>query len=463
MMRGFTKSIKQLRKQTLILVALSIGLFLLLIIFGIWNYNHPFFQADDNPPQEKSWAQADFNTFDLDNTEIDGDKITLKKSSPYSYVVTDSGPPPNDPTARVNYEVAEFGYLDKSNNFYLSTNTGGSCTQHNRCGGNCPVVKKFSASNQNTNNQVFGFDRFGNFDDWSCDSPNRVAIDNDGNLYISTTYSWKIMKVSSSGEFIMERPIPAGAGSGVVWIKDALYTIGQGKLTKFDDNLNVISEKVHAGFQYDTYLGDFRTDSDDNLYVAPYSAPIYKYDSSGNFLYTINPQNARRCGSVGCVPHRIYLDQNKDLWINYRKGTEDWGYQKLVYQSNITSGTVTLPAFDAGFRADWLKVLTTSQLPVGTQIYSSIRVAESLDDLSVAPFVPLTPGLRISGQYAQLQLLLQSYSLIVSPSVQTVTLQYAQSPDLNENQNINGNENTNNQCGSSNADYDPNFFILTHP
>jgi streptogramin lyase len=157
------------------------------------------------------------------------------------------------------------------------------------------------------NNRIQKFDSDGNFltlwgskgtDDgqFNCSSFCMVAVDLQGNVFVTDNNNTRIQKFDSNGKFLAKwgswgsedgqfiNPFGIAVdGQGNVYVGD----VGNTRIQKFDGNGKFLMKWGSRGFkdgQFSNDLADIAVDSQGNIYVTDRNNGIYQFDRKGQFL-----------------------------------------------------------------------------------------------------------------------------------------------------------------------------------
>lgn len=134
------------------------------------------------------------------------------------------------------------------------------------------------------------------FDDGQFQGPYDVAVDKNGNVYVTDVNNARIQKFDGSGNFLTKWGSPGSGngqfaglrgigvdGSGNVYVADR----SNNRIQKFDGDGNYITQwgSQGSGDGQFNYPMDVAVDTDGNVYVADcYNSRIQKFDSNGTYI-----------------------------------------------------------------------------------------------------------------------------------------------------------------------------------
>ncbi len=161
---------------------------------------------------------------------------------------------------------------------------------------------------------VVNHEEFGYLTKWSTDNPRDIALDNDGNLYVVGQHS--ISKYSPDGTLLSKIEEREGGDYHLSWnMHVAVDTNGniyvtnddRNSVIKFDSNGNYITKWGSFGggnSQFNRPHG-IAVDSDGNVYICDHNNHrISKFNSDGTFIATWGSQG----GSDGLFQHPLAID-----------------------------------------------------------------------------------------------------------------------------------------------------------
>ncbi len=166
-------------------------------------------------------------------------------------------------------------------------------------------VQKYSASG--TLVSEFGSQGAG---DGQFDTPQDVALDTSGNIYVADTNNNRVQKLDSTGNYVSQfDPLEQGSGKYIVVTRVSLDSLGNIYVfghwdsdPGISNNWQPVVQRYNASGVFQTQLinssgtatnqlysyaqnTDLTTDTSNNLYITDaYNHRVLKYDSSGNFL-----------------------------------------------------------------------------------------------------------------------------------------------------------------------------------
>lgn len=160
----------------------------------------------------------------------------------------------------------------------------------------------------------------------SFSSPNGIAVDGSGNIYVSDTLNHRIVKFDSSGTYIRHIGTGSnGTGNDAFWDPygiavdkdDNLYIADykNNRIQKFDSNGNYLASIT--GDSNMAVIGpmDVAVDSNGNIYEVEYSSSkALKFDSNGNYLLTLADLGQGEEGKL-YYPHGISIDAEDNVYI----------------------------------------------------------------------------------------------------------------------------------------------------
>jgi DNA-binding beta-propeller fold protein YncE len=170
-------------------------------------------------------------------------------------------------------------------------------------------------------------------------NPRGVAVDSQGNVYVTDTFNHRIQKFDPDGNFITQWGL-SGFGDGQFYLpivaatdsNDYVYVADtwNHRIQKFDSSGNFITKwgsyGSGDGFFYAPH--GIIADSSGDIYVADtLNDRIQKFDSSGNFI--------TKWGSSGMgdsqfnQPHGIFVDPNDNVYV-----TDSWNHKVQKFDSD---------------------------------------------------------------------------------------------------------------------------------
>jgi tripartite motif-containing protein 71 len=154
-------------------------------------------------------------------------------------------------------------------------------------------------------------------------APNDVAVDHEGNIYVSTQGTPKIKKFNSEG-ILVDQWRTSGADEGQFTYSAGLAIDAQGNIYVADIGSTEIEKFDNAG----NFLLQWATeppagpasvvvDQDGYAYVdnfSPHEHPIQKFDSHGNLVLAWGESGSGE-GQIGGQPEDIALDKNGNVYV----------------------------------------------------------------------------------------------------------------------------------------------------
>jgi len=177
-------------------------------------------------------------------------------------------------------------------------------------------------------------------------SPNGVAVDSSGNIYVADTGNARIQKFDSNGNFILkfgtvgsdigQFAFPFGVAvdsTGNIYAADS----GNDRIQKFDSNTNFIFKfgTNGSGDGQFAFPGDIAVDSSGNIYVADTgNSRIQKFDSNGNFILKFGTFGSGNRQFMS--PNGVAVDSSGNIYVaDSGEDTDNHRIQKFDSNGNF--------------------------------------------------------------------------------------------------------------------------------
>jgi len=141
--------------------------------------------------------------------------------------------------------------------------------------------------------------------DGQFNCPSCLAVDLDGNIYVSDSYNYRIQKFDSTGKFLTKWPVNLVneqlfyPGRIAIDLKGYIYVgvIYVGSIQKFDSNGKFISKwegKDCLDTRGEFYSpSDIAFDQEGNIWVTDHTALFRKFTTDGEFLSVLDTSNPK--------------------------------------------------------------------------------------------------------------------------------------------------------------------------
>lgn len=167
-----------------------------------------------------------------------------------------------------------------------------------------------------------------------------VAVDQQGNVYVDDFNNERIQKFDSTGKFLLEWPLnppisPASIGvdgQGNVYV--SIFNTSVDHIQKFDSNGKFITSWAPGGSNDGQISGrteDMFVDKDGNVYISdPFNHRVQKFDSNGKLLVKFGGQASRKGYGLFDDPHGVAVDSQGNVFI-----VDSFFVQKLDANGNF--------------------------------------------------------------------------------------------------------------------------------
>jgi tripartite motif-containing protein 71 len=202
------------------------------------------------------------------------------------------------------------------------------------------------------------FDSEGKFvTHWSGTGPSTLgltaglAVDTEGNIYVSDFAAVRIVKYDSAGNFLMEWHTESPAGAASVTVdKDGFAYVDnffrhEHHVQKFDREGNLVAEWGAEGGGYGE-IGeqpeDIAVDHNNNVYIADrLNNLVQKFDTDGNFLAQFGGGSGEADDIYFKETRGVAIDADGNIYI-----TDDLFLTKLDVDGNLLARWSTAPGSD---------------------------------------------------------------------------------------------------------------------
>lgn len=167
-----------------------------------------------------------------------------------------------------------------------------------------------------------------------------IAADSQGNVYVCDFTNLRIQKFDSAGQFIAEWPTNPGGNPGSLDIDNqghvfvSIFRTNDNNLQKYADSGDYLTSWGGTGAEAGQFSGrieDIAVDKDGNVYVTDSNGfRVQKFDANGRFLFQIGSKASRTGNGQFANPKGVTVDDDGNIYI-----VDDYFLQKFDWQGNF--------------------------------------------------------------------------------------------------------------------------------
>jgi DNA-binding beta-propeller fold protein YncE len=167
-----------------------------------------------------------------------------------------------------------------------------------------------------------------------------IDVDAQGNVYIDDFHNMRVQKFDTAGTFLWQWPIDPANSPGSIAVDDrgniyvSMFRSNDDNLQKYDTDGNLITAWGSTGSEAGQFSGrieDIALDWDGNVYVTdPFNYRIQKFDPEGKFLMQIGGESSEEGKGNFYNPKGITVDPEGNIFV-----VDDFFLQKFDAEGNF--------------------------------------------------------------------------------------------------------------------------------
>jgi streptogramin lyase len=167
-----------------------------------------------------------------------------------------------------------------------------------------------------------------------------IDVDAQGNVYIDDFENMRVQKFDTSGTFLWQWPIEPANSPGSIAVDDrgnvyvSMFRSNDDNLQKYDTDGTLMTAWGGTGSEAGQFSGrieDIALDWEGNVYVSdPFNYRIQKFDPAGNFLMQIGGESSEAGNGGFYNPKGITVDPHGNIFV-----VDDFFLQKFDAEGNF--------------------------------------------------------------------------------------------------------------------------------